>query len=150
MKRGPVPKPVELKLLHGEQHKERLNENRPRPKPVAPAMPAWLAKDAKAEWKRLVPMLLRLGVITEADGMALAALCQSWARYVQAERELKGTLTNTFKTGYKQQKAEVGIVKSYLTQLRAFCAEFGLTPSARGRIQVPGEPEEDEFGEFLN
>ena len=147
---GRKPMPRELKLLHGNPGKHPLPPKAPKARPVAPRMPAWLCAEAKAEWKRIAKPLERLGLLTEADGAAFTALCQAYGRWVQAERALsKGKLTVDFKTGYAQQRAEVGIAKAYLSVVRAFCAEFGLTPSSRGRIQMPGEEGEDEFSEFM-
>ncbi len=39
--------------------------------------PAHLDADAKKEFRRLANMLLRIRVLTEADGIALANLCQA-------------------------------------------------------------------------
>ena len=46
---------------------------------------------AKAEWKRLARYLHDLGIISELDRSALAAYCQAYGRWVEAERKLKET-----------------------------------------------------------
>ena len=45
---------------------------------------------------------------------------------------------------------EVSIANECLKQIRAFAAEFGLTPSSRGRICLPGELIDDEFEALLD
>ncbi len=50
-----------------------LNELEHKP----PACPDQLDAEAKHEWKRLVQLLLRVRVLTEADGLVLANFCQA-------------------------------------------------------------------------
>jgi phage terminase small subunit len=89
--RGRKPKPTHLKLLEGNPGRRPLNIGEPRPQAKIPTCPAHLSPSAKAEWKRLAHMLHRLGVITELDRAALAAYCQAYGRWVEAERKLKET-----------------------------------------------------------
>jgi phage terminase small subunit len=50
---------------------------------------------------------------------------------------------------YSQQHAEVGIANQCLKQIRAFCAEFGLTPSARARMELPDNATQSDFEQRL-
>jgi P27 family predicted phage terminase small subunit len=104
----------------------------------------WLDREAKREWRRVAPELERLGMLTRVDMAALAGYCQSYARWKQAEKVLS-ELGTTFVTekGYLMPRPEVAVARTSLQMVRAFCAEFGLTPSARGRMTVP----EPEYGE---
>lgn len=142
---GRKPKPTHLKVLEGNPGKRPLNKNEPKPKPVAPKCPSWLNKIAKKEWKRIVPELERLGLLTVVDGAALEGYCQAYARWVEAEQFLQkhGTVFRT-PSGYIQQVPQVAIAQKYLQLVKAFCAEFGLTPSSRGRMQLPGQTEDDD------
>ncbi len=149
-RRGPAPKPTVLKILQGNPGKRPLNKNEPKPKPVAPKCPSWLDKEAKREWKRVAPELERLGLLTVVDGAALAAYCQAYARWKQAEEIIKREgMTVTTETGYVMPHPAVKIAEKSMQLIRAFCAEFGLTPSSRGRMSLPEQKEEDEFEEFL-
>ena len=106
---------------------------------------------AKREWKRLVKMLLRLRVLTEADGLALANLCQAWSTLVKAQIKLNetGLLLKT-PSGYVQQSPLLGIVNSNIDTVLKLSREFGLTPSSRGRLQVEPEPKpESTIGRLL-
>ena len=84
--RGPKPKPTALKIFEGNPGQRRLNLHEPKPTPGAPTCPGWLSREAKAEWKRVVPELERLGMLAKIDRAELAAYCQSWAEYVEAAK----------------------------------------------------------------
>jgi P27 family predicted phage terminase small subunit len=87
--------------------------------------------------------LNRIGLLTQADRVALAAYCQAWGRRVEAERKLAETPT-LLKTpaGYVQPSPWLTIANKQLEIMAKFMAELGLTPSARSRlaIQVPPGP----------
>lgn len=135
--RGPAPKPTALKLLDGNAGHRPINRGEPRPRPVAPKCPAWLDREAKREWKRIAPALERLGLLTEVDGAALAGYCQSYARWKQCQEVLaRDGLTFETGTGYVAARPEVAIGNRALIEVRAFCVQFGLTPSARARMQL--------------
>ena len=135
--RGPAPKPTALKVLEGNPGHRPINRSEPRPRPVAPKCPTWLAAEAKREWKRIAPALERLGLLTEIDGVALAGYCQSYARWRQCQEVLaKDGLTFKTESGYTAARPEVAIGNRALIEVRAFCVQFGLTPSARARMQL--------------
>jgi P27 family predicted phage terminase small subunit len=87
-RRGPPPKPTKLKIAAGNPGKRPLNPHEPQPVTSAPRMPAWLSKRAKAEWRRIVPELTNLGLLTRIDLAALAAYCQAYAELEEATRTL--------------------------------------------------------------
>lgn len=136
-RRGPPPKPTHLKVLEGNPGKRPISQNEPKPKPIAPKCPTWLIKEAKREWKRLVPELEKLGLLTVIDGTAMAAYCQAYARWREAEEFMTkhGTVMKT-PSGYMQQVPHVSIANMAMKNMRAFCTEFGLTPASRTRIDV--------------
>src|SRR5712691_9457498 len=87
--RGPIPKPSAIARAEGNPGKRRLNDCEPQPRATTPRCPDHLDAEAKKEWKRLVPVLRRMRVLTEADWMTLANLCQIWSTMVQAQKKLK-------------------------------------------------------------
>ena len=87
--RGRKPVPTAIKLANGNPGKRPLNPREPKPVTSIPTCPAHLMPTAKAEWKRLARYLHDLGVISELDRAALAAYCQAYGRWVEAERRLK-------------------------------------------------------------
>ena len=149
---GRRPKPTNLKVLEGNPGKRRLNEDEPQPEAELPTRPGWLAPEAKREWTRVSGELHRLGLLTRVDRAALAAYCQAWARFVEAQRVLdeKGM---TFETnnGYVSQRPEVTISNKMWQVIKSYLIEFGLTPASRSRLQVKSEKDEaDPFEAFLS
>ena len=114
-----------------------------------PEAPAWLDDTAKAEWNRVAPMLAESKLMTEADTKALEAYCKCWSRYIEAEKQMDQIGSTIFqpnqKSKYIQQLPQVAIAQKYLKLCKDFMTEFGLTPSSRGRMQLPGENDEDEM-----
>ena len=148
--RGRKPKPTNLKVLEGNPGQRPLNENEPKPKPIAPDCPDWLADVAKEEWKRIAPQLETLGLLTQIDMAMLAGYCQMYARWKAAELILaeKG-LTFETPSGYEQQRPEVSIAKNALSEMRTLAAEFGMSASSRTRISLPDVLQDDDPMEQL-
>lgn len=122
---GPPPEPTQLKILKGNPGKRPLNTAEPQPRREPPTCPLWLLPEAKREWRRIVPELSRLGLLTVVDRAALAAYCQSWARYVDAETA-----------------ASASKVRLYADLMRAFLVQFGLTPASRAKLSAGPAPRE--------
>lgn len=143
-------KPTMLKLLEGNPGKRPINKNEPRPSKGEIKCPGWLLKDAKKEWKRVLPELERLGLLTTIDIAALVGYCQSWARYVEAEKFLKDN-DSIFITdkGYMGQVPQVGMAQKYLKLCQSFMTEFGFTPSSRGRLSLPNKDQDKELLELI-
>jgi P27 family predicted phage terminase small subunit len=135
--RGRKPKPSHLKVVSGNAGKRALNSREPRPAIAAPSPPAVLRGEARREWRRVVPMLEAIGVLAEIDRAALAAYCQSWGRWLKAERELarEGMTFETDKGNHVQHPL-VGIARRAMADVVRYSAEFGMTPSARSRVQA--------------
>lgn len=147
--RGRKPKPTHLKLLEGNPGKRAINGAEPKPPRGIPTCPAHLTAPAKAEWKRLAQDLHTVGLLTRVDRGALAAYCQSWGRWVEAERKLQET-PPLFKTpaGYVQISPWLTIANKERELMARYMAELGLTPSSRSRLavqMVPG-PKPWEYG----
>ena len=139
--RGPNPKPRALQVLEGNPGKRPLNPLEPQPPLRRPKCPDYLDEAAKKEWKRLVPVLEAMRVLTEADGIALGNLCMQYALLQEAQTKLRKTgLLMKTRSGFIQQSPLVAVVSSTVDQVNKLCREFGLTPAARTRIQVaPGD-----------
>lgn len=167
MTRGRKPVPTELKLLRGNPGKRAVNRNEPKPDPKAPGMPVWLSNEARAEWRRVVPELDKLGLTAKVDRAALASYCETWATFVAAEKLIHKHGLVIFRVTEIEAHDEAGnpieihvaptknpaviIARDAAAQVRAFCSEFGLTPSARTRLQMPeGEEGDDGFGALLS
>ena len=149
-------KPTNLKVLEGNPGKRPLPENEPKPAPKAPKRPSWLTGEGRKMWDRLAPKLEKVGLLTEVDGEAFAAACQSWKDYVDCQKVIKKH-GRTYK--YKNQggfeneteRPEVKAANKALEQFRSFCREFGLTPASRAKIEVQTDKENlDEMEDLLS
>src|SRR5688572_24799602 len=109
--RGPTPKPSVIEIAEGCPGKRPVNGREPTPRTIAPKCPDHLDEAARKEWRRLVPILRRMRVLTEADGIALGNLCQTYSTLIQAQEKLTkmGILYKT-KSGYVMQSPLLGVV----------------------------------------
>ncbi|HML40362.1 MAG TPA: phage terminase small subunit P27 family [Bellilinea sp.] len=144
--RGRPPKPTRIKELEGNPGHRPLNNAEPMLKPDLPSCPRHLSKEARREWRRVSKELYEAGLLTRVDRAALAAYCQAWARWVEAETELQGqSLTGTTDKGYEYPNPLLAISKAALADMRRFMSDFGMTPSSRSKVTAATEEEADPF-----
>ncbi len=154
-RRGPAREPTELMLLRGNPGHRRLKKDEPKPRAGVPDCPDWLTAEAKKEWAKIAVELKEMGVLTVVDGTALAAYCQAYARWREAEEwinENGSTFIIRDKNGkvkYVQQFPQVAISKSSVQIMHKFLAEFGMTPSSRTRIAIKEPQKDDEEERFF-
>ncbi|HEV8642060.1 MAG TPA: P27 family phage terminase small subunit [Methylomirabilota bacterium] len=143
-RRGKKPKPSALDKLDGGAGHRHRNRNEPKP-PASEAMcPAWLLGDrvARAIWDAEAPGMIRLGLLTTADRMIFAALCERAALYRRASQRLRrakrgaDALTDVTRSNGRVARPEVGIAKGALEGLRQLAAAFGMTPADRKGLEV--------------
>lgn len=134
---GRKPKPTALKELAGNPGKRPLNRSEPKPAATLPTCPRHLTGEARREWRRMGGELARMGVVTVVDRAALAAYCQAWARWVDAEGQVAklGTIVKTA-NGNLIQNPYLAVANRAMEQMTRLAAEFGMTPSSRSRVQV--------------
>lgn len=144
------PKPTKLRIIQGNPGKRPLNENEPQPKLGIPPCPNFLTKPARAEWKRITPLLAEVGLLTHIDRAALAAYCQAWGRWVETEQLLRktGTLVKS-PNGYPMPHPLLAIANKAMMQMRSLLLEFGMSPSARSRMKAGMPQERDPFEDLL-
>lgn len=155
-RRGPRPTPTPLLKLRGSSLvSQRREAGEPKPS-GKPRCPDWIDPEAKTAWRQLVPQLEVMKVLTRIDGNALTRYCQLWARWKKAELFIqKNGEVYPLKDESGRIKClmpfpQVSIASKLAQQLTRLEQEFGLTPSARTRINIEtaGEPA-DELREFL-
>lgn len=150
---SPKPRPAGLKLVEGlrpgRDSGGRLIKSTPAFKRVPPEAPEWLPDEALAEWQRVVPELARLDLLKPVDRAALTAYCLTWDRLVQAQREMTadGSVLSTNSQGRVRHPA-VAVIEAASKELRAWAAEFGLTPSAEGKVGRQETSDGDEENPF--
>lgn len=135
MTTGRRPKPSSLKLLAGNPGKRPLPKREPKPGGGCPSPPSCLSKEGRAEWQRMANQLYRLGVLTQIDRALFASYCEAWALFHRATKRLReeGDLLTTTNGNVIQHPA-VGMQNTARESIRKIASEFGLSPSARGRV----------------
>lgn len=142
-RRGPPPKPTALKVLEGNPGKQKIkNTGEPMPNLLesVPTPPKRLLKEAKAEWKRLAPALVALGLLTEVDTSAFAELCQNYGYYLITDKKIMElgdsgvTAMQKTPSGYVQQHPLLSLRRQYYELWRKGLMDFGLTPASRVRL----------------
>ncbi len=148
-KRGPKPAPISLKLASGTRA-DRLNHAAPTPAATAPEPPAELSELAAAEWARILPILLRMRVATEADGAALALYCETFATWVKTGQRLRreGMIVLSA-AGTAKTNPLYAVHAQARSDMLRILAEFGLTPSSRNRVSVTQDADVDPIAEFI-
>ena len=149
--RGRRPKPTRLRIVDTDngEHAGGLDVVIP---PDMPQPPEFLHPYAIEEWARQAPTLYALGVLTDVDQMALAGWCQCVGRWRLAEELLKadmkkakakdgGGFVSTTDKGNQVQSVLLTVANSAMRDMLRYAAEFGMTPSARARIEGTGNAE---------
>jgi P27 family predicted phage terminase small subunit len=144
-----------LRVLRGNPGKRRINRREPKLPVDAPACPRWLNAEAKRVWRETVPLLREMRILTRADRDALASYCLSYAQLKSAQQFLdEHGLVYPIRDEAGRIKCmvpfpQVAIVRSCQQVLRSYQQEFGMTPSARTRVQeIPDlymDPDEERF-----
>ncbi len=149
--RGRPPKPKRIKVLEGNRgHRPAPKARKSNPKARGPICPAWLSTDAKAEWKRIVPSLVKRGIVCDLDRAVLAGYCEMFSILLNANRTIERDGA-TFKVGklFKRHPA-VAIAAAAAKDVAALARDLGLTPVTRLRFEHIRAPEEDDLDRLLN
>lgn len=165
MTAGRKPKPVELKILHGNPGKRPIPKNVPRPVSSLLPCPTWLTGEARAEWRRITRELHRLGVLAKTDRAALELYCMVYARWrtvearldelaraTQGESAEPGGIERwvvTTESGYETMTVYLTIANKCITQMKQLLTEFGATPSSRTRVRVEQPKKEESLADKL-
>lgn len=101
-----------------------------------PKAPAWFGTYARAEWKRVLPVLVARRVICSVDLAQLETYClmSGLVRQIEVERQLSGGLIDVKLFGVQNRAAQTA---------RQIAATLGLDPVSRARMGSAPEPEDD-------
>lgn len=143
----PAQQPAKLLLLNGRSEgKDSAGREVAKPpafKRLAPNPPTWLSREAKAEWKRVVPGLVRLDLVKPEDRATLAAYCEVWSRFVAATRDIAVNGLTVRNTAVRKDGTEstwftknpaVAVAEQAETRLRQYANDFGLTPAGERNV----------------
>ncbi|MFH0902311.1 MAG: phage terminase small subunit P27 family, partial [Pseudomonadota bacterium] len=141
----------------GNPGKRALPKNEPQPSTASGDVnpPRPLAGKALEAWFRLVPVLQSMRVLSVADLEKLAIGCEALGDYADLRARIKKTgrvyvtLTITGSKVYRP-RPEVAMMTEARNKASAILSEFGLSPSARSKVQtIAEEKESDPFAQFL-
>lgn len=124
-----------------------------KPELATPGMPDWLVGEAAKEWKRVVPLLEEVRVLTELDQSMLAMYCAAHGLAVEATRRyLKEGLLPKAKGLMKHKHPLIKVAQEARAQALRLGAEFGLSPASRTRVASDPKPKDgakDDSENFL-
>lgn len=92
----------------------------------APRAPSWLSAAAKAEWRRIMPLLVERRILTDADMGSVENYCVAIGRSREIERLFK-------KAGGDIDPKLFRMQDKAIQTARQLAAELGLTPVSRSR-----------------
>jgi len=158
--RGPKPTPAALKAVTGSRIRLAADLGEGINPPVqSPPMPRHLVGPGRAEWKRIVPCLLELGLLTLLDRAALTMYCQAWHDVVKISEQLAAERKAAAESGKPETDAlwrvlpsgiaRPSVLVKLLADAEARCdrmlGHFGLSPAQRSRVtasrQVGDQPQ---------
>lgn len=147
-RRGPAPKPTRLRLLQGARE-DRVNQNEPKPRSLPPKCPPGVSPAVRAIWNYTVRELAHMGTTFAADRDALLCYCEAVVTHRKASALLaKSDVLIKGVHGKPVRNPALQIQRDAAQTIRAFAQEFGLTPSARARIEVGGQDDGQDDNPF--
>ena len=139
---GRRPKPTALKILEGNPGKRPLPEREPKFDASKGKPPSWLNVPARKVWRRLAPGLISNGLLTLQDEQAFACYCQACGHLAVLESGLKSRRASP-------DREEAARIRDWQRLIVTWAEQFGLSPSARSRVQSTAKTAGDEFDKFL-
>ena len=132
-----------IRMLRGTGVKtDRADRDRhiARPPLELPKCPPGLSREARAEFRRVGSMLVRLGLVSTIDGAVLAGYATSYALWLKASRELEqdGRLVIAAPNGATYRNPLLAIIETTGSAMRRFGEAMGL--SAASRTRTPAVP----------
>lgn len=105
--------------------------------------PKHLNDSAKAEWKRVVPLLTARRVLSDEDLAALVIYCTSYAQYLKAQAEIdKSGEVVTNDKGRLQKSPWCQVQNHAWDKIVRLITQLGLSPKAREH-QKGEQPKDD-------
>lgn len=136
--RGPPPTPTVILKARGSRLADQ-RRGEPKPDVEKPTCPPWLGKEAKAEWKRQVKQLERMGLIAQVDRALLTSYCEAWGEFVALAAEVEKQVKEIGYAAVIGQGLMAAKNKAAERVLK-IAQQFGFSPSSRTRLRTPEKP----------
>lgn len=135
-KRGPKPKPMELRRIEGNPSRRPMNDSAPeaqgRPQP-----PDYLSAYARTVWDRVIGSMPEK-IYTAADQDLLAAYCvQSDLHRSAAEQAGREGAVIPSNEGRSYVNPCIKVLNEAARQMTSIGTRLGLDPAARATLKVP-------------
>src|SRR6516162_2814097 len=156
--RGRKPKPISLQIAEGDRRKRgRLKlatKSSPQPAHGLPACPHYLRGHARSAWNVWSAELQAMGLDSAADAQLLEAACVNFQTAVRAQLKIEkqGEVIDEpiisrdtgQIIGHRSKKNPWVAIRDHAQRLLlSFCSEFGLSPSARTRLNITAPSHSD-------
>jgi P27 family predicted phage terminase small subunit len=102
-----------------------------------PTSPSWLSKPAKAEWRRIMPLLIERRILTDADMGSVENYCLAIGRIREIELQFRLDAGPIDPKLFRMQNQA-------MQTARQLAAELGLTPVSRSRPAVRDDGKNDD------
>tara|TARA_Y100001951_G_scaffold105340_1_gene122087 strand:+ start:42 stop:503 length:462 start_codon:yes stop_codon:yes gene_type:complete len=138
MGKGRKPTPSHLKVVRGTDRADRRNNAEPQPSKCRPDAPDTMTDVGREAWDYVVGILDRMGILTEADAMAVELLCEARADWLSARDEITaaGGETYTTEAGLIKAHPAVAMRNDAARRMQSLLAEFGMSPSSRSKVSA--------------
>ena len=108
-----------------------------------PAPPSWLSKLGKAEFRKVVAIMIERNHLTDADLGTVAAYADALGQLADATRQInRDGMVIVTPNGLRKHPA-ISIQTNARNQVRQLAAELGLTPVSRSRPSIRDDNEDD-------
>lgn len=109
-----------------------------------PTAPKWLSSAAKAEWRRVAPILVERKILSDGDLGTLESYCTACGtvREMESILQAEGRFIKTATGEPKRHPANM-MQKDAQGIARQLAIELGLTPVARSRPAVRDDADDD-------
>lgn len=125
----------------------------PPAKDVSPAKPPqWMPAAAKAEWRRVMPILTERRILTDADLGSLENYCLA----IGQVRDCQRAITRARKMFVQSDRSAprphpaFRLMHEAMKLSRQLAAELGLTPVSRSRPAIAEADDDDDFAGLVD
>ena len=131
-----------------------MNKREPTPAHGIPPAPDYLSPAARSAYLQFAALLDEMGVITRADGPALERLCLTYIETVTLTKFLEQNgrsyeMIAQSGTVMHRARPENNMLSDADRRLHSYLSDFGLTPSARARVQVVAQDRQTSLDSYF-
>ena len=159
--KGRKPKPIQTQISEGDPRKRGKNKLKealaelPSPQRGYPPCPEHLSPLARKTWVFLAAQIEIMNQDHQPDALMLEGACVNYARAVKADQAVERDGITIEESDIDAESGERIILRMKANPaanisdkawklVRAFCSEFGLSPTSLTRLKIEKPADEDE------